>query len=295
MRQLTAFLMRSSWHTFISVGVLGVLALIIPPFAFLSSAVLALVTLRKGGGVGTKIAILVSIVVAIVWVIMDAEPGLTFPLVFLLWPPILVASEILRRTEAQGMALVVVGLTIVVYHLTIHTAVGDVAAFWQDWLKRAIAAMPGAFPPPPYLEKKEDFRLVNGFLGILYGLNIILALLLGRWLQSLHYHPGAFAPEFSRLRLPRLVLLITVAIIWAMSAWDVLLGADVFMVANLMYFFVGLAVLHGVIAVRKWSSNWITLLYATLVFIPQFTLVGLAIIGAIDTFIDFRNQRGPTG
>jgi hypothetical protein len=122
----------------------------------------------------------------------------------------------------------------------------------------------------------------------------MLALLFGRWLQSLAYNPGGFGPEFRALRLPRLVLPVAVALVWGAGLWSPVLVADLFMAAILVYFFVGLAVIHGVIAVRGLSWGWAAPVYLALVYLPQFVLAGLALLGAVDTFVNFRAQKGAT-
>lgn len=290
MREVAAFLMRSLWIAGLAAGFFGVLALRLPPFAILGSAVVAVVALRRGWLYGLAVALLAGLLVGIAWWLLPARPGLAFPLVFALWPPLLIATETLRRTESQGLALLAVGLTVAGYVVAMHLAVGDVVAFWHEWLKRAVAAVPGATVKG--FEENNTLRLMNGFLGVLYGLSLMVALLFGRWLQSLLYNPGGFGPEFRSLRLPRLVLLLTVAVVWAAGGWNPILVADLFMAGLLMYFFVGLAVIHGVIAARGLPVGWTAPIYIALLYFPEMVLAGLALVGALDTFVDFRAQKG---
>jgi hypothetical protein len=289
MREFAVFIMRSLWLAGLVAGAFGILALKIPPFAILSAAVLGLVALRNGWLSGLIAALGAGVLVVAGWYLLGSRPGLEFPLVFALWPPLLVAAETLRRTESQGLALLVVGLTVAGYVLAMHVLVGDVVAFWHGWLKRAVAAVPGATVRG--FEENDTLRLMNGFLGVLYGLSLMLGLLFGRWLQSLAYNPGGFGPEFRRLRLPRLVLPAAVAVIWGAGFWNQVLVADLFMAGILMYFFVGLAVIHGVIAVRGLAWGWALPVYVALIYLPQFVLAGLALLGALDTFVNFRAQQ----
>jgi hypothetical protein len=290
MREVAAFLMRSLWIAGLAAGFFGILALRLPPFAILSSAVVALVALRRGWVFGLTVALLAGLLVGTAWLLLPARAGLAFPLVFALWPPLLAATETLRRTESQGFALLVVGLTVVGYVVAMHLVVGDVVAFWHDWLKRAVAAVPGATVKG--FEENNTIRLMNGFLGVLYGLSLMVALLFGRWLQSLLYNPGGFGPEFQRLKLPRLVLPAAVAVVWAAGGWNPVVVADLFMAGILLYFFVGLAVLHGVIAARGMPVGWVVPVYIALLYFPEMVLAALALVGALDTFVNFRAQRG---
>ncbi len=292
MREFAAFVMRSLWIAGAVAGLLGIVALKMPPFALLSAAVIGLAGLRKGWRYGLAASLVATLAVTAGWYMLGSRPGLEFPLVFALWPPLLLAAEVLRRTESQGFALLAIGLTLVGYVLTVHLVTGDVVEFWHAWLKRAVAGVPGATVQG--FEENGTLRLMNGFLAVLYGLSLMLALLFGRWLQSLVYNPGGFGPEFRRLRLPRLTLPVAVGVVWAAGLWNRVLVADLFMIAILLYFFVGLAVIHGVIAVRGLSWGWAAPLYLALAYLPQFVLAGLALLGAVDVFVDFRAQKGGT-
>lgn len=289
MREFAVFLMRSLWSAGTVSGLFGVWALKFPPVALLSAAILALAALRKGVWHGLAVAAVAGIVVAMAWPVLGSRPGLDFPLVFALWPPLLLAAETLRRTESQGLALLVVGLTVAACLVGMHGIVGDVVGFWREWLGRAVEGVPGATVRG--FEESDTLRLMNGFLGMLYGLSLMSSLLFGRWLQSLVYNPGGFAREFQGLRLPRLTLLGAAAAVSGAGFWNEVLVADLFMLAMLLYLFVGLAVAHGVIAVRRMAWGWLVPVYVALVYLPPFAIPGLALLGALDTFVDFRTQR----
>jgi hypothetical protein len=289
MREFALFILRNRWTALLVAGLFGIAALKLAPFALLSTAALGLVALRQGWQDGLFVAAGAGLLVGAGGLVLESPPGLDFPLVFALWPPVLAASEVLRRTESQGAALLTVGLTVLGFVLGMHLITGDVVQFWHDWLRRAVAAVPGATVRG--FEEENTLRLINGFVAILYGLSLMFALLVARWLQSLVYHPGGFGAEFRRLRLPRLVLPALVAAVWAAGTVSPVLVADLFMVSMLVYFFVGLAVIHGVIAVRGLPWGWAVPVYLALFYLPQFALSGLALLGALDTLVNFREQR----
>lgn len=171
-----------------------------------------------------------------------------------------------------------------------HAVTEDVVVYWHDWLKNALAAVPGAAVKG--FEENDTLRLLNGFMALLYGLGLVLALLLGRWLQSIAFNPGGFATEFRQLTLPRWLLPVAVALIWAGGLLDAILLADLLMVGILLYFFAGLAVIHGVIAVRGLPSGWLAPVYLLVIFFPPQAMATLALLGAVDTFVRFRVQQG---
>lgn len=291
MRAFADFIMRSPFTALLVAGLFGILALKIPPFCLPSAAVAGLYALRKGGLAGALVALGAGLLVGGGWWLIGARPGLDFPLVFALWPPLLLATEALRRSGSQGAALLVVGLCAAGFVAVMHLATGgDVVGFWQAWLQRAVQTVPGATVRG--FEENNTLRLMNGFLALLLGLSLMLSLLFARWLQSLLYHPGGFGPEFRNLRLDRMVLLLAVSAVWLAGAWSQTLLTDLFMVGILMYFFVGLAVIHGVIAVRGMAAGWALPLYILMAYLPQFVLPALALLGAVDAFVDFRAQKG---
>lgn len=288
MRDFAAFIMRSRLHAIAIAGLFGVLSLKVLPFALLSAAALGLVALRKGWLDGAVVAIGAAVVVGAGFFLMELRPGLNFPVVFALWLPLLICAEVLRRTESQGLALLVVGLTVGLFVLGMHVVTGDVVAFWQSWLRRAVAAVPGATVQG--FERDGTLRLMNGLIAVLYGIGLMFSLLCARWLQSLVYNPGGFGPEFQRLRLPRLALPVVVGAIWASGTVSQILVADLLMVAVMIYFFAGLAIVHALVAFRRLHWTWSAPPYVALIFAPQYAVVGLALVGAFDALIDFRTR-----
>ncbi len=290
MRYSGVLIVSNPWVAAALAGIFGVLALRLPPFALFSSALVALAALREGWRRGALVGLLAAVLVGGGWFWLGSRPGLAFPLVFALWPPLLMMAEVLRKTADQGRALLVAGAVMLAFVLVMHALTGDVVAFWHEWLKRAVAAAPWATVQG--FEENDTLRLMNGFMALIYGLGLMLSLLLGRWLQALAFNPGGFAPEFRRLTLPRWVLPLAVLLIWAGGLWDAVLLADLLMSGILLYFFAGLGVIHGVIAIRGLPPVWLAPAYLLILFFPPQALAGLALLGAVDTFVRFRAQQG---
>jgi hypothetical protein len=289
MRDFGVLIVRNIWVTGGLAGVFAVLALRLPPFAIISAALVAMAALRNGWQRGAGVAGIAGLIVSAAWLVVDTRPGLAFPLVFALWPPLLVMTELLRKSASQGRALLFTGGVMLAFVLVMHAVTEDVVVFWHEWLQAAVAAMPDA--DVKRFAKNDALRLMNGFMALVYGLGLMLALLLGRWMQSLAYHRGGFGPEFRQLTLPRWPLPLAVALIWAGGLWDAVLLADLLMVSILLYSFVGLAVIHGVVAVRGLSRRWLAPLYLLITVFPPQGLAALALLGAVDTFVHFRVQE----
>lgn len=289
-RDFASLLPANIWLAGGFAGFFGVLALRLPPLAVVSAAFVALTTLAGGVRRGALTTGIGGVLVSAGWWLLGTPPGMAFPLVLALWPPVLAMAEALRRTQRLDPALRIAGGVMLGFVLIMHLATEDVAAFWEAWVQRSVAALPAAVIPLPDLT--EALRLLNGFFALVYGLSLMLSLMLGRWWQSLAFNPGGFAAEFRQLSLPRGLLALAVALIWAGDMWDRLLLADLMMIAILLYAFVGLAVIHGIIAVRGASRRWLIPVYLLLFLLPPQALVTLAALGAVDVFVHFRAQEG---
>ena len=271
-------------------GLFGVLALRLPMLVIPAAALVALPILREGPWRGGLALLVASAVVVAGWVGLGLPPGQKLPLVFVLWPVMVPMAEIVRRTGQLGLALLVAGAAMLVMVLALHGFTGDGVDFWQGWLQRTLAAIPGASQRVG--DEVGGLRLINGFLALLLGLSLFLALLLARWLQFRVTSRVGFAAEFRRLQLPLWVLPLTVALIWAGGLRDPTLLSDLLMIGILLYFFVGLAVLHGVFHVRGWRPAWLIPAYLMIVLSPPEAMAALALVGALDEFVRFRDQQG---
>ena len=184
------------------------------------------------------------------------------------------------------MVLVLVGAFAALFVIGMHMTLGDVVAWWQDWLSEAIKGVKGATLGG--FEKEGTLRLMNGLVALMFGVLCMASTLISRWWQSLLYHPGGFAKEFRDLRLPIVLLPVSVVVLVLAGMIDQIFLADLFMVTIMVYFFQGLAVMHGVLAKHSASGWWIVPIYLGLILMPQYLLTGLALVGAVDTVIRFR-------
>jgi hypothetical protein len=291
MFRLTRLSLGHLWSTGAMAGIFALLSLRLPPFSILSASLVVMVALNAGLARAMGVVLLAGLMVAAAWYGLGSPPGLAFPLVFALWPPLLLMSFVLKRSGDWGQALRVAGAVMLIFVLAMHTWTDDVVTFWHEWLQRAMVAVPGANLKG--VEQASTLRLMNGFVAMIYGLALIVALMLGRWLQFMAFPPGDFGREFRAISLPAWVLALAVAVMWAGGLRDVVMLSDLLMVAILLYAVVGLAVIHGVLFVRRMSGGWRVPVYLLIAFFPPEALATLALIGVVDTFVHFRVQQAP--
>lgn len=289
MREIASFILASRWRAVLAAAGFGLGGVYFLPLILLSAAAVGLVTLRRGGWEGLLTLGAASVLTGAIFWFLPPRPGFAFPLVFALWPPVWIGAMVLRYTSSQGASLTVMGVLTVIYVVAMHAITGGaVVDFWRSWLERAIANVPGATVEG--FDYEGTLRLLNGLVAMIYGMSAFAALLLARWWQALLYYPGGFKSEFLALRTPRFLLPALIAGMWLAGYFSQLVLADLVLVALAIYLFQGLAVVHAVISLRDLSGFWLALVYGLLVLIPQYGIVGLAWLGAIDSLFDLRSR-----
>jgi hypothetical protein len=288
-REIASFILASRWRAVLAAAGFGLGGVYFLPLILLSAAAVGLVTLRRGGWEGLLTLGAASVLTGAIFWFLPPRPGFAFPLVFALWPPVWIGAMVLRYTSSQGASLTVMGVLAVIYVVAMHAITGGaVVDFWRSWLERAIANVPGATVEG--FDYEGTLRLLNGLVAMIYGMSAFAALLLARWWQALLYYPGGFKSEFLALRTPRFLLPALIAGMWLAGYFSQLVLADLVLVALAIYLFQGLAVVHAVISLRDLSGFWLALVYGLLVLIPQYGIVGLAWLGAIDSLFDLRSR-----
>ncbi|NQX90218.1 MAG: hypothetical protein HRT77_16330 [Halioglobus sp.] len=284
MKGLAEFVMRGRWQALL-VAVVGAGSVL---FCWLSAAVLALVTLRKGSAEGAKIllwALLPALLIA--WQAGDSSA------VVLLTGSVVLAW-VLRATVSLPMALLAslgVGLA----------GGGLMLAFGQTFLEMVNAEF-----VEPYLALREQALAeqgstvtlprpgpvaIAGAVGSGTALMTVLCLLLARYWQAALYNPGGFGEEFRELRYPISVSLVLVVVILGASSLHVA-GSTWAILGLLPLTFAGLGLVHAVAHHRGWRTTALAIFYASWVVLPmQLLMVGLAIA---DSWLNIRERwAGP--
>ncbi len=129
---------------------------------------------------------------------------------------------------------------------------------------------------------------LQGLIGYLIALQVMLGLLLARSWQALLYNPGGFRAEFHQLRLgPLQALLLLVAVGYCQLAsvqymsWSALFGLPLLLA--------GIALIHYLVASRKMGTHWLVLFYIGLIMIGPMSLI-LVVLGFIDSIVNLRTR-----
>lgn len=302
MRAVAAFAMRGPAQAVLVAASFAALSLLLPPLSYLSAATVALVTLRKGSQAGALILAAACVAVGLLLFVSTGQPWFALSLALALWLPVWLLSVVLRSTVSMASTFLAAAMVGIVLVIGLYLFLDEPAVFWQRALEEFFGEMlkqAGIDEPGTLLQGLA--RIMTGVAAATMVVGYLASLLLARWWQAALYNPGGFRQEFHQLRLGTPMAVGSVAIL--LGAWLLADGLgtalrDMGTVVLVVYFFQGLAVIHGVAGLLQANIVWLVGIYfLTLFALPQLTIL-LAVMGLVDTWVDVRAriaQRGASG
>jgi hypothetical protein len=254
------------------------------------AAALALVTLRKGPREGLLTLLICTCLLLILAMGLFDSTLPVLGLMATFWLPLWVLAGVLRYTisltvtlqSALALALLVV--------LGGAIALGDVTGWGRELLDRLVDPLLQQMQLTGRQRGDIEATLATLLLGLCVGnalLSTLLSLLLGRWWQSLLFHPGGFGAEFCALRLGQLPAWLALLLFAGVLLWQWPLLANLMLPLLVLYVFQGIAVVHGVVNRARLAQGWLVGLYVVLLLLPQ-TLLLLGLLGVVDAWVDVR-------
>lgn len=282
--------MRGRLEAMLTASTLAILSLLMTPLSIFSSATIALVTLRKGAGEGLIILVSAALAAAVMATLIKVPYLVILIIALVLWLPIWLIAIVLREGRHLSLAIemaVLIGIAVVIGYYLYNT---DPVSMWKQ-------VMPRLIPDNARVENKEE--LIEQMAPFMTGIaasggvfSMLLSLFLGRWWQAILYNPGGFRQEFLGLKIQTKIPLITLAIVCvAMISSGMLsqIAWNTTILMSVMYTYIGIAVLHSLLAKLKIGHLAVPMFYITLVLIPH-SLLPVALVGFGDTWMDLRNR-----
>ncbi len=294
MQWLASFVMRGRSQAVMATSVLAMLSMVMPPLSLLSSASVALVTLREGRSAGLQVIGWSLLACLLLSTVALGNPAPAIGLMLLLWFPMWVLGQVLREIRSLGLAVqsaLAFGLLTIVYF---YLQTGDPIAEWQ----KVFALLADNFTEAGLYKAEQSQQLVNelarwmtGFFAAGYFLQLVVSLLLARWWQALLYNPGGFQQEFHQLRLSKLLAYFG-AVLGVLSLLQLEMGGDLlrYLTVLLMaaYLVQGLAVAHGIVKLLSLNRAWLIGVYIMLVITGPQMLIVISMLGLADIWMNFR-------
>ena len=296
MQFLAAYIMKGRLQAMTVAAALALLSLAFPPVSIVSSASVALVTLRRGAKEGFYVLLFACVAAAVLSLFLKI--GYQFALLYglVLWMPVWLISIVLREGRNLGVAIEIAVLLGVAAVLGFYLYQPQPAQVWSSVLSVMMQPMLEAKPEVPVEQIKQTAQVFAHFMtgaiaaGSVYGL--LFGLFLARWWQAALYNPGGFRIEFLGMKShPKLAIatLVLVAVAILSSGMLAEIGWNMVLVLFVLYTFIGTAVLHACFAVMKGSRFMVPLLYLTLIMIPHVMAI-IAICGLTDNWLNLRNK-----
>lgn len=280
MKALAEFVMRGRFQALL-VAVAGAGSLM---FCWISAAVVALVTLRKGAGPGAAL---------FAWTLLPAGTllyafGDSGPLTLLLGT--LVLALVLRSTVNLPLAVLasvpvgaVTGLALVAFG---GEFLDQIVVYFSDFL--ATLEQQLAQGEEAVVLARPDALQIAGMMAAGTALTSVLCLLLARYWQSELYNPGGFGQEFKALYYPPAISTALALAAVALVAMGVQYRTWA-MICVVPLTFAGLALVHARAAWRGQGKGWLIGFYVAWLFFDPVKL--LVVFGAIaDSWLNFRQR-----
>ncbi|MBN7795517.1 hypothetical protein [Parahaliea mediterranea] len=281
MKGLAEFVMRGRLQALL-VTVAGAGSLML---CWISAAVLALVTLRRGAGQGAWL---------LLWALLPAGTlmlvfGDSGPLALLV--STMALALVLRATVSLPLAVLasvplgaLTGLGLLAFG---QGMLDQMVGFFDEFITNLEQQLSSGEAGAVQLLRPTAVQ-VAGMMGAANGLLSIACLLLARWWQAALYNPGGFAEEFRALYLPPAVTLALTLAAVALAS----LGVEYrtwAVICLIPLNFAGLALVHARAAWRGRGGGWLTAFYLLWLFFDPVKLlvVGFAIA---DSWLRFRQR-----
>ena len=288
MHALGSYILRGWPQAVISTTIFTLFSVMLFPAAYLlSGAPVALVTLIKGSRCGLNLMlgtalIFTLFILAVKWPVYLGVAYLIF-----IWIPIWLCAVILRLSRQQGMLVTAAGLMGMAILATLYIILNDIGAWWQDVLSDLIEASFSAGQQAEYRDKLLPMaNYITGFFVAGFIMNLVATVMFSRWWQSLLFNPGGFAKEFQALRLPLMLLAVTILsfILYLLTSgpWSGF-ARDMLTVLVFMFLFQGLVLAHRTVSVRQLPHICLVIMYGLLFLVPGSALF-MACLGMMDSW-----------
>ncbi len=292
MLAIAKYSMRGPSQAIIAVCLFAALSVWVAPLGIFAGAIIALVTLRVSVIEGFKTLVWGVTAHVLLSVMLSGSywPALISVLEYMF--PVWLMSVVLRQTSSLASALqaamVMAGLGVIGFYLMVP----EPAQWWLALFNQhAVPILEAAEIAYQSEVVAEMVNMVTMLLAVFVVILWFSILIIGRWWQSKLYNPGQFKIDFHQLKLPKstayaAILFAVVSLVFGQSAGLVYDLSGVIIVGLM---FQGVAIAHQTVAIKQLNSAWLIGFYFLLFLFPQ-TMLILAAIGLVDTWVDFRNR-----
>ena len=269
----------------------AVVLALLPYTAWLSVALVALVTLRKGAHEGFYILMgaMIAHYTLSLWSMPFTIGAINTVLTF---APCYLAAYLLRLTASWRSVAGIFFLQVVVAVVLIQVLIPDFIMVQYQYIQTALKTMQDESALLEFVNDKAGLNsavLANYLFGIqIVGIIIsaLLSLMLARSVQSRLFYPGGFREEMLAVRGDKMGFLILLVMFYAANQGNVL-AMNLLPVLMFYFLLAGLSLAFNLLARKKMRGS-ILLLVTPLLLLPFIMLPFYVVIGSLDCLFNFR-------
>ncbi len=291
MNFLATYIMRGRMQAMIVASSLALLSLMMPPVSVVSSASVALVTLRRGALEGLYVLASSSVAAGLLGFLAIGNYQFALLYVMVLWLPVWLISIVLREGRHLSLAVEIAVLLGILGVIGFYLYAADPQAMWKAVLSQMVPA------DAPVVDIQHTIEVLSHYMtGVVAAgsvFSLLFGLFLGRWWQANLYNPGGFRQEFLSLDAkPRLSIGTIAVIALAVASSGVIseIAWNVSILVFVLYTVIGTSVLHTVFSGMTLGRYMVPMLYITLFLIPHAMLL-VALVGLSDPWLNLRKKK----
>ena len=285
MQGLAEFIMCGRRQATLVVG----LSVAVPMLFWFGAVAMALVLLRRGWSEGLPVLGWASLP-AVAWALL----GDPTPLMVLLGCSAL-ALLLRQRSEWSLVTMATAPLGLVfalVLLVTLQGPLQEVADQIRSALPQMLTELSAEIDEAALARLQALMvPLLAGLMGATHAAMTLVCLILARSWQARLFNPGGFRDEFHRLRLAPWMSIVLALLVFVGPQFDGL--AMLAPIATVPLLFAGLALVHGVVGIKRLGIGPLVVLYVALLFVWQVLYPLIMILAFIDSLFDFRSRLQP--
>lgn len=293
MKRLGEFLLKSDANAIIVAFVFSLLSLYLPT-GFFAAIIVALITLHSGAKKGAVVLVWVALPAIAMLVLKRVGPFDVFLLrCFATWA----FAALLNKYGSWALVLEVGVVIAAVVVLILHFAFPDIHNWWVTQLSNIMsnianesAEMKSAVTSLSAAKKMAP--IATGLLVFMFLAGTIIQLAVARWWSYLlkkQTKKPVFAREFAEIRIGALLSICAVAT-FLMASFKFPAFIDLLPVMLFPFFIGGLSLLHWLTLGKPKAVPIMVLIYVGIIFLPQYVIFTLAVVGFFDSWGDFRKR-----
>jgi hypothetical protein len=295
MRTIAKWIMARRVNSLVATSGFAVAGFVIPPLLILSLAALGLVTMRRGGREGLLILLGTIVLLGSMTLLATQSVRLDLILLAVLWFATWVIALVYRQMSTAAWMINATGAFGLLVVAGFYLLLEDPGSFWLALLNEHLRPL---FEQQQLLQSTAELdklmttlaQVLTGGMAAMVCMLLIMGLLLARWWQAVLYNPGGFRQEFCAMRLGQPTALVLIVLLAISLLGQFSITTDMTTVLWLLFFFQGLAVIHGLIGTAGMGLGWLVSLYLLIAIVPNYASPVISGLGLVDTWFDFRRR-----